>query len=294
MKTYFFSLFSFLLLFCSNNSTETNSVTKENIQKHPEFGSYWYQGKAEVTSYELLQNRYGEIRKGTAVTIFVSEDFLPEKQVKADYQNKNNIPVLKLNATKKFVTGIYPYSLMTSTFTPIQPNENAIKISFSSQEWCGNTYVQMNNRTNYDINFYSYFESNTDKKISLEKVVLENDFWNQLRINPKEIKTGNYPVIPAFEYLALNHKEIKSYTATVSLTESEGLLRFKINYSKLNRTLSIALNKEFPFTIESWEETITKNGKDFTTSAKKIKTILSPYWNEKGENGLKLRKELGL
>ena len=294
MKTYFFSLFSFLLLFCSNSTTKINPTVKKDVQKHPKFGDYWYQGKAEITSYELLQNRYGTIRKGTAVNIFVTEDFLPEKQVKADYQNDNNIPVLKLNATKKFVTGIYPYSIMTSTFTPTKTNKNAIKISYSSQEWCGNTYVQLNNRENYDINFYSYFESNADKKINLKKAVLENDFWNQLRINPKEIKTGSYPVIPSFEYLALNHKTFKSYEATISLTEVESTLNFVVHYPELGRKLSIVLTKQFPFTIESWEEVTTKNGKEFTTSAKKIKTILSPYWSEKGENGLKLRKELGL
>lgn len=294
MKTYFFSLFAFLLLFCSNNSTNKKSIVKEDMQKHPNFGSYWYQGKAEITSYELLQNRYGKIRKGTAVNIFVTEDFLPKKQVKADYHNENNIPVLKLNATKKFVTGIYPYSIMTSTFTPIKPNENAIKISYSSQEWCGNTYAQLNNRSNYEIDFRSYFESNSDKNFKLEKNTLENDFWNQLRINPQGIKTGNYAVIPSFEYLALNHKEIKSYNAAISLTESDKHLDFTIYYPELNRKLSIILTKEFPFIIESWQETTTKNGKEFTTSAKKTKTILSPYWSEKGENGLKLRKELGL
>ena len=281
-------------MFCSNSTTKTNPTVKKDLKKHPKFGDYWYQGKAEITSYELLQNRYGTIRKGTAVNIFVTEDFLPKKQVKADYQNPNNIPVLKLNATKKFLTGIYPYSIMTSTFTPTKTNKNAIKISYSSQEWCGNTYVQLNNRENYDINFYSYFESNADKKINLKKVVLENDFWNHLRINPKAIKTGNYAVIPSFEYLSLNHKTIKSYNAQVNLTEVESTLNFTVYYPELERKLSIALTKEFPFVIESWEETTTKNGKEFTTSAKKIKTILSPYWSEKGENGLKLRKELGL
>ena len=64
-----------------------------------EFKKYWYAGEAEISSYQLEQARYGEIRKGTAVLIYVTEDFLPKKQVKADYQNTNNVPVLKLNAT---------------------------------------------------------------------------------------------------------------------------------------------------------------------------------------------------
>ncbi|MDP7238046.1 MAG: hypothetical protein QGI34_15090, partial [Candidatus Latescibacteria bacterium] len=39
------------------------------------FGDYWYQGKAEITSYTLKQARYGEIHDGHVVLIFVTEDF---------------------------------------------------------------------------------------------------------------------------------------------------------------------------------------------------------------------------
>ena len=48
------------------------------------FKDYWYAGKAEITSYKLEQARYGEIRNGKAVLIYVTEDFLPNKQVKAE------------------------------------------------------------------------------------------------------------------------------------------------------------------------------------------------------------------
>jgi hypothetical protein len=285
-------------LFCTKNNSQEIKTSQLSIQKgkdkHPDFAKYWYNGTAEITSYELLQSRYGETRKGTAVNIFVTENFLPEKQVKADYQNDSNIPVLKLNATKNFVTGIYPYSLMTSTFTPTSLSKNAIKISYSSQEWCGNTFIQLNNRKAYEIDFRSYFETNADKDISLEKTPLENDFWNLLRINPKAIKTGNYKIIPSFEYLALQHKEIKPYTAEVTLTKKEAYLEFSIVYKGLNRKLTITIEDKAPYLIESWEESFSKRGITFTNSAKKIKTIQSPYWSEKGEKGLQLRKELGL
>ena len=46
------------------------------------FGSYWYQGKAEINTYALAQFRYGEKREAEAVLIFVTEDFSREKQVK--------------------------------------------------------------------------------------------------------------------------------------------------------------------------------------------------------------------
>ncbi len=296
--TYFPILFSILFLFCTNTKqtkkgTTTESLAKK-IGKHEKFNSYWYQGKAEITSYELSQNRYGEIRTGRAVNIFVTEDFLPEKQVKADYKNDKNISILKLNTTRKFITGIYPYSIMTSTFTPIPMNQNSIKISYSSQEWCGNTFVQLNNRENFEVNFHSYFESNADKSFTIQKNILENELWNQLRINPKDLPVGTLNIIPSFEYLNLHHKEIKAYTAKVTLQEKENYLVYTLNYPELNRVLTIKAENNFPFIIDSWDEIFSKNGRQYKNSAKKIKTILSAYWSEKGDKGIALRKELGL
>ena len=231
-------LFFFISIFYScteNNLKPTDKVVKEKskiyeVKKHENFNQYWYDGNAEITSYKLSQVRYGEIHEGRAVTIFVTEDFLPEKQVKADYQNEKNIPVLKLNSTKKFLTGVYPYSLMTSTFSPVDNDIHPLKITFSSQEWCGNTFMQLNNRKKFEIDFYSYFESNSDKKLSLEKNILENSFWNLARINPYQIKKGRYKIIPSFEFLALNHKKIKPYDAEVNLLKQDNLLNLSIYY----------------------------------------------------------------
>lgn len=298
MKLTTLIILSFFLLFYTNSEPkkELLSATKANtiVKKHPDFNNYWYAGKAEITSYALEQVRYGEIHKGTAVNIFVTEDFLLEKQVKADYRNENNIPILKLNSTKKFTTGIYPYSLMTSTFSPIDINKNAIKISFSSQEWCGNTFVQLNNKANYKVQFYSYFESNTDRKLTLDKYPLENEFWNKLRVDPSQIKKGRYKVIPSMEFLALNHQKIKAYDAEINLIEKGELLYFSVYYPNLQRKLTVTLQNQFPYTIENWKETTNSRGKQLTTTATKIKTIQSAYWNKNGVADVNERKELRL
>jgi len=297
-KVYTPIILSFLFLFCSNPELKkVSKIEKKNIksfEKNPNFNSYWYSGKAEITSYKLSQVRYGEIHEGTAVNIFVTEDFLPGKQVKADNSNEKNVPILKLNSTKKFTTGIYPYSLMTSTFSPIDINKNAIKISFSSQEWCGNTFVQLNNREEYQIQFYSYFESNADRNIDLKKHILENELWNQLRISPKNLPVGELQIIPSFEFLGLHHKEFKAFDAIASLEEQGSFLIYTINYPKLERTLSIQVTKDFPNTIESWEETFSSRGKILTTKAEKIKTIQSAYWSKNRVADTEERKELGL
>jgi hypothetical protein len=298
MKYYLPIITCIFFIFCSNNDTKNTASTSENkradIKKHPKFNEYWYRGKAEITSYELTQARYGEIHQGKAVHIFVTEDFLPEKQVKADYKNAKNVPVLKLNSTKKFVTGIYPYAIMTSTFSPIHSNQQALKVSFSSQEWCGNTFVQLNNRVHFDIDFHSYFEGDADREQILKKNILENELWNQLRISPENLPVGNIDIIPSFEFLALHHKEIKAYKAEASLIREGSYQVYTIKYAALKRTLSIKITAAFPYIIESWEEKLTKKGQTLSTKAKKIKTIQSAYWQKNGVGNVKERKELGL
>jgi hypothetical protein len=49
-----------------------------------QWNDYWYAGKAEITSYILMQSRYGEMHEGSVVNIFVTEDFSKSKQVKLD------------------------------------------------------------------------------------------------------------------------------------------------------------------------------------------------------------------
>lgn len=188
-ETLFWLIIGLLMLITSCNKKkatqdlasnfETEAATTTPISKEPSeaFKAYWYAGKAEITSYKLEQARYGEIHQGQAVLIYVTEDFLPNQQIKADTQNPNNISVLKLNATKKFNTGLYPYSIMQSTFFPVSNNQHAIKVTSSIQEWCGQVYAQLNNKNQFEISAYSYFESEGDKNFKLEKAILENELW---------------------------------------------------------------------------------------------------------------------
>ena len=159
----------------NSESPELATASKEKKALTTDFKTYWYAGDAEITSYTLEQARYGEIREGKAVLIFVTEPFLPDVQVKADRKNDRSIPVLKLNKTKKYLTGIYPYSIMSSTFYPVYDNQHAIKTSLSVQEWCGHVYSQLNNREDFEFTSHSYFEGEADQKSHLNKAILENE-----------------------------------------------------------------------------------------------------------------------
>ncbi|MGY3793166.1 septum formation inhibitor Maf [Aquimarina sp. 433] len=282
-----------------NNSSESaESELQPAKELSEDFKKYWYAGKAEITSYTLEQARYGEIREGKAVLIYVTEDFLPKEQVKADYQNDTNVPVLKLNATKKFNTGIYPYSIMQSTFYPVSDNKHAIKVSSSMQEWCGHVYAQINNKENYEITSHSYFQGEADQNFTLDKDILENELWTKIRIDPENLPTGDIKVIPSLEYCRLKHKEIKAYNAKATITKEGNYSNYSLEYPELKRKLNITFSTSFPYEIESWTETFTSgfgpNTKELVTTATKLKSIKSAYWGKNSNKDEVLRDALDL
>ena len=275
-----------------NDDTATMSYETKELPEA--FKKYWYSGEAEITAFELEQERYGEIRKGKAVLVYVTEDFLPEKQVKADGYSKSNIPILKLNATKKFNTGIYPYSIMQSTFYPVSNEQHAVKISSSVQEWCGHVYTQLNNREQFEITSHSYFENEADAQFSIKKTFTENEIWTQLRIDPQSLPTGKIKIIQALEHLQLRHKDIKAYSAVATLRK--GI--YEVKYTESKRALKIKFNPQFPYDVIGWEETnevgYGLNKKVLTTKATKLKTLKTAYWNKNSNKDQTLRDSLKL
>lgn len=298
-----------LIISCTEKSKDTpmglqETTGKKGVEKAPKreltqaFKDYWYAGEAEVTSYELQQARYAELREGTAVLVYVTEPFLADKQVKADAHHPDNISVLKLNATKNFLTGIYPYSIMTSSFYPVHDNQHALKVTNTVQEWCGHVFAQINNKERFEVNSYSYFESDGDHHFSLEKAILENELWNKIRISPENLPIGTLQIIPSLEFLRLRHKELKAYDATVKLEKQGAFTTYDIEYPELERTLSITFQSEFPYGIEKWSETFLSGfgpkAKAMTTTATKIKSIKSSYWQKNANSDEVLRDSLGL
>ena len=300
MKTKLFFATSFLgiiaiaMLFFLNEPSEGETTLNTLKSSANDFAGYWYQGEAEITSYTLEQARYGEIREGNAVLVFVTEPFLEKAQVKADDPNSNSTTVLKLNATKNFVTGIYPYSIMTSTFFPVDGKGHALKVTNSVQEWCGHVYAQLNNRKSFEIKAHSYFETEGDQEFAIGKAPLENEVFTQLRINPKSLPTGKISMVPSFEFTRLMHKPIKAYPAEASLTPGDSISIYKILYPELERELIIRFSTKFPYTIEGWEETYKNGNKTLTSTAKKNKSIKSAYWTKNRTEHISLRDSLGL
>ncbi|CAL2061214.1 septum formation inhibitor Maf [Tenacibaculum sp. 190524A05c] len=277
-----------------------SSDTFPSRKVNQDLKNYWFDGTAEISTYELNQVRYGEVHKGKATLIFVTEPFSKASNTKADYTNDNNIPVLKLNSTKKFNTGIYPYSLMNSTFFPFENTSTSLKISSSIQEWCGMTYLEMKNENDLIFNFNSYFESASFKNKKLTNSILEDDLWSLLRLNPELLPKGNFSIIPSMFYLTLTHKEVKSFSAITSLetNSTKAINTYTIHYPELNRTLQIEFSAKPPYQISSWKETYLSGygnqRKKLTTEAKLIKSLKIDYWNKNKTSDIHLRDSLGI
>ena len=291
-----------LLVSCTSSHSQKLETSPSS------FNSYWYGGQAELSSYQLQQARYGEIHEGEAVLVFVTEPFSRSKQVKLDNARaaaSDNTGVLKLNMTKKFLTGIYPYSMMMSSFSPVsldRPSE-ALKVTTSSQEWCGHTFMQLNKGSDdYKISSYSYFESEGDQTGRISDVILEDELWTQIRLNPEQLPQGKMEVLPGTFYLRLRHEKVAPVMAQASLTSvsassfsDEAHSKYELTYE--GRTLAIYFETRFPYTILGWEDTYLSGfgrAKELKTTARRIKTIKSSYWNQHKNADRKLRRKLGL
>ena len=271
------------------------------------FGDYWYQGKAEITSYTLKQVRYGDLHDGNAVLIFVTEDFSAQKQVKLDRPDEagdDAVKVLKLNALRNFNTGVYPYTVMTSAFTPVDRDRypRTLKITTSVQEWCGHAFVQLNRLDDqYYVQQYSYFESEGDLVKDLEDAIPEDELWATIRLNPDDLPTGEITMIPGSLYQRFEHTAWRTVKATAILMpdarQPDLMIYNLVYYPDLNRTLTIRFKRDFPHEIESWEEVeFASDGKteELVTTAVLNKRLMLDYWTKNSVVDVKLRGQLGL
>lgn len=300
MKFYSFLIIVFLIASCTP-SDQSNQIiatanpisNTSNTSSKKSLSKFWYQGKAEINVYKLQQTRYNDVHPGQAVLVFVTEDFLSDKQVKNDnYKSSNSIPVFKNNQMRKFTTGVYDYSMMNSVFTPVDTeNIQSLKITSSNQEWCGQTYTQLNKKgKQYKVASHSYFENEADEAFNIDAFPLEDELFNHIRIDPNSIKTGKQKMIPSLFYTRLKHKELKPYDAVVSMDNE-----LVITYPELDRTVRIQFDKEAPYEILGWSEQYKGfDGQSKETIATRISNSMEPYWSQNDLSHTKMRDDLGL
>lgn len=263
---------------------------------------YWYAGLAEVNTYDLTQERYGETREGEAVLVFVTEPFLPEAQVKDDGlpSEEEAVSVLKLNRIHRFTTGIYDYSLMLSAFTPVSRDRypHTLKTTLSSQDWCGHSWFQLNldgsddDGAEYEAQRRSYFQAEADADGELEGVtLLEDELPALVRIDPELIPTGEVMAVPGAMFSALRHVMPEAQRAVVSVVSEDEVLAVSVDYPELRRTVSYDFMPAFPNLLRGWQESYQG---EVLSRARLNVTRRSAYWGENATQYAPLRDSLGL
>ena len=299
MKKALFGAFWLGIFGCTTDRPATELPNPGYQQE--QFKSYWYGGKAEITTYHLNQSRYGENREGNATLIFVTEDFSRNKLVKLDNPGQagdDKVSVLKMNFTKNFVTGIYPYSMMMSVFTPVEraEYENTLKVTMSSQEWCGQVYAQLMLRGHhqYQLVAHSYFEREGEEDRLVSDDHLEDELWTIARLDPRLLPEGQFEILPGLLHARLRHEGINPMKANGRKDVRGDTLVYTLAYPEGTRELKIEIASTFPHAILGWQEITTENGKQQITRAVRSKTIITDYWTKNKNEFLPLRDSLGL
>lgn len=222
------------LFFCLFSSVAMSSARAEG-GSGSQFWSHWGDGKAELSGYALRIFRYGQPRDGRLVLIYVTEDFSDSARVKADpgrHPPADVYPVLKLNAMRKFQTGIYDYSTMTSAFLRVDGDGGLgglgplAKLSFSSQEWCGHVYHQLLPQPGARLvsTSHSYFDGEADDAKTLDwpaGTLTEEELFLRLRSyagRPDLVETDGKRAVKlatSLLHVRLLHQPLRIFDATI-------------------------------------------------------------------------------
>lgn len=278
------------------------TTSREHARAFGTLETYWFQGLAELNRFELEQSRYGEVHEGEAVMIFVTEPFDPTRQVKEEGfgDRSRALQVLKLNNYRRFYTGVYPYTIMASTFTPIGRSGPTIKLTQTVQEWCGQAFAQLNLTAKgdaYDGRSFSYFQAEGDRVFELERALLEDELYARVRLDPDALPVGDVRVLPSATFLRLAHRpwEVVDAKASMSSASERGLSdaptrTYTIEYPELDRALAIHFEDAFPRRIVGFDETYRGR----TTRGRLTRSIMLDYWNKHGNAHGPWRDALGL
>ena len=266
-----------------------------SLWQSTQFSQYWFQGKAEVNHYKLEQNRYGEMREGHAVLVFVTEDFLPEKQVKADNPDRTQtgaVPVMKLNYIRKFIAGIYDYANMTSVFTPLDALQypQTLKTNTSIQEWCGQSWLQANwVASSYTVKGFSYYESQGDVTYEMSKAFFEDELYSRIRLG--QISEGRVDLVPSGQDARMLHRPWVPQPAVLSVQEGEKHNTLKVKYENTRRRVEVVYEKAFPYGIV---KITTRWGDMLLSRLTRDSHAHTAYWKHNHNEDLLLREMLHL
>jgi hypothetical protein len=283
------------------------AVTPLSTESSTAFWRHWGDGRAEMNGYRLVQPRYGAPRTGSAVYIFVTEDFSDSLRVKADpgkHPASDVYPVMKLNAVRQFQTGIYDYKVMTSAFARVASGWPVAKVSFSSQEWCGHVYHQILPRPGkMEGVYHSYFDGEADGQDNLpqpEGGVYEDVLpilargWGSTYLQAGESRKVAY--LPSLLRARLEHKKLAWGRATISRSAATSTV--KVPAGSFEVTVWTVAEDGGPTSTYQIEAAASHRLVRWSTSAGEEGSLLGStrlaYWKLNGPGGEKHLAEMGL
>lgn len=289
-----------LVLLCAGLLIATVSNTPV-IDAH--FWTTWGDGQAELAGYELTIPRYGQLRHGTAVTIFVSETFSNKLRVKADtgkHPPSDEFPVMKLNLIEDFQTGIYDYNEMTSTFVALaavngRPAGYPTKITSSQQEWCGQVFQELlfdPQSIRYQMLSYFDGEGDTRSQIAYPETAFSGDalmLWARGVAAPT-IAPGakqEVQILPSLQWARHSHHALAWTKAVLSRTAGKADTEVYTAAFVGGPTRTYIVEKAEPHRILRWESSDGER-------AQLLKSVRLKYWQLNHPGGESYLKQLGL
>lgn len=269
------------------------------------FWSHWGDGRAELARYELTQPRYGELRDGTAVLVFVTEDLSRETRVKSDRAD-DRFPVLKLNEVRDFTTGIYDYNVLTSAFVPLDGSAKLgqpTKVTLSVQEWCGSVHEQwVVDPGTARVDRHSYFDGEADQRelVQLPDGAVFADAWPIVvrGLAGDRVAAGQTVEIPWLEpLLTARFAHQPSTFTTARITKSAEPVEVTVPAGTFEtwttevvvaggRTSTWWVETAAPHRLVQWQ--VSDGEKGALTHV-----IREPYWQLNGRGDEKARAKLG-
>jgi hypothetical protein len=265
----FAALLTLLLLgsSCRADAPDATQTRSASPRFETDFWNVWGDGRGEVSGYDLVQPRYGPERTGTAVLIFVTETFADGLRVKSDPGRRpasEEFPVMKLNTVEDFSTGIYDYNLLISTFVALAPRHGRpagapTKVSFSSQEWCGNVYAQaLFDSTAVRFTLHSYFDGEADQSRSIDGAGLFSEdalkLWARGLAWPVVASGDSTQVsmLPSLKASRLLHRPLEPLTATLAV--HPGMTSITVpggTFAVETRTATLSDGRSWNFDVEA-------------------------------------------
>ena len=275
-----------------------------------DFWSFWGDGKAEISTYQIKMSRYNELRDGYAVLIYVTEDMNRKTRIKVESDRvpvEDRLPVLKLNHIIKFTTGIYDYSVMTSVFSSVEsefgrPPLKPMKISLTSQEWCGHVFMMaIPHARNLDFTLHSYFEREGDQQRTLripDNAIYEDNLWIWVRELKGEVMAAGQKqevsILPSMWHARSKHVRVEFQKGWIAKEEGQPIPfedrarpTWKWSWNVAGKTMTVWVEREYPHRILRWESSQGESGKI-------VKSVRLPYWQLNQSDKIFYRKELGI